>query len=191
MFTNTPWNVFVFPPISLSPPPLSLGVLNGCKCVLSGVWSVYLCHILCSISICLISVSLCMSNTLIQCGLLHVLSLSLSLSCMCVCVCRFVSYHGMIGLVCGYIVAVKQYHPDSVPFPPPTPPTLRVKVRERDVERSSQPYIPQPPLSPLFPSLTLPLSPAHPPGCGHCISSPLSVWCVSICNYLASDQWNC
>lgn len=42
--------------------------------------------------------------------------------------CRFVSYHGMIGLVCGYVVAVKQYHPDSVPFPPPTPPTLRVKV---------------------------------------------------------------
>ncbi|CAI8048888.1 Transmembrane protein 115 [Geodia barretti] len=39
----------------------------------------------------------------------------------------FVSYHGMIGLVCGYVVAVKQYHPDSVPFPPPTPPTLRVK----------------------------------------------------------------
>jgi hypothetical protein len=39
----------------------------------------------------------------------------------------FVYYHGMIGLVCGYVVAVKQYHPDSVPFPPPTPPTLRVK----------------------------------------------------------------
>ena len=44
---------------------------------------------------------------------------------------RFVSYHGMIGLVCGYVVAVKQYHPDSVPFPPPTPPTLRVKVSQR------------------------------------------------------------
>ena len=48
--------------------------------------------------------------------------------CVCVCVCRFVCYHGMIGLVCGYVVAVKQLHPDSVPFPPPTPPTLRVKV---------------------------------------------------------------
>ena len=47
---------------------------------------------------------------------------------MCVFVCRFVCYHGMIGLVCGYVVAVKQLHPDSVPFPPPTPPTLRVKV---------------------------------------------------------------
>ena len=26
------------------------------------------------------------------------------------------------------MVAVKQFHPDSVAFPPPAPPTLRVKV---------------------------------------------------------------
>ena len=43
--------------------------------------------------------------------------------------CRFLKIHGFIGLVCGYLVAVKQAHPDSVAFPPPAPPTLRVKVR--------------------------------------------------------------
>ena len=41
---------------------------------------------------------------------------------------RFVPYHGLIALACGYVVAVKQFHPDSVAFPPPAPPTLRVKV---------------------------------------------------------------
>ena len=41
---------------------------------------------------------------------------------------RFVSYHGLVPLACGYVVAVKQFHPDSVAFPPPAPPTLRVKV---------------------------------------------------------------
>ena len=41
---------------------------------------------------------------------------------------RFVPYHGFIALACGYVVAVKQFHPDSVAFPPPAPPTLRVKV---------------------------------------------------------------
>ena len=33
-----------------------------------------------------------------------------------------------MALACGYVVAVKQFHPDSVAFPPPAPPTLRVKV---------------------------------------------------------------
>ena len=42
---------------------------------------------------------------------------------------RFAHLHGFIGLVCGYLVAVKQAHPDSVAFPPPAPPTLRVMVR--------------------------------------------------------------
>lgn len=41
---------------------------------------------------------------------------------------RVVPYHGMVALACGYAVAVKQFHPDSVAFPPPAPPTLRVKV---------------------------------------------------------------
>ncbi len=41
---------------------------------------------------------------------------------------RVVPYHGMVALACGYVVAVKQFHPDSVAFPPPAPPTLRVKV---------------------------------------------------------------
>ena len=36
----------------------------------------------------------------------------------------------MVALACGYVVAVKQFHPDSVPFPPPAPPTLRVKVQQ-------------------------------------------------------------
>ena len=36
----------------------------------------------------------------------------------------------MVALACGYVVAVKQFHPDSVAFPPPAPPTLRVKVIE-------------------------------------------------------------
>ena len=41
-----------------------------------------------------------------------------------------VPFHGMVALACGYVVAVKQFHPDSVAFPPPAPPTLRVKVHE-------------------------------------------------------------
>ena len=49
---------------------------------------------------------------------------------VCVYVYRFVPYHGMVALACGYVVAVKQFHPDSVAFPPPAPPTLRVKVEK-------------------------------------------------------------
>ena len=44
---------------------------------------------------------------------------------------RFVPFHGLVSLACGYVVAVKQFHPDSVAFPPPAPPTLRVKVCQR------------------------------------------------------------
>ncbi|KAL5484584.1 hypothetical protein EMCRGX_G021110 [Ephydatia muelleri] len=39
----------------------------------------------------------------------------------------FSNFHGLVGLVCGYIVAVKQFYPDSTLSPPPVPPTLRVK----------------------------------------------------------------
>ena len=42
--------------------------------------------------------------------------------------CSFSNFHGLVGLVCGYIVAVKQFYPDSTLSPPPVPPTLRVKV---------------------------------------------------------------
>ena len=49
--------------------------------------------------------------------------------CVCVCVCSLVPFHGLVALACGYVVAVKQFHPDSVAFLPPAPPTLRVKVR--------------------------------------------------------------
>lgn len=38
-----------------------------------------------------------------------------------------VPFHGLVALACGYVVAVKQFHPDSVAFLPPAPPTLRVK----------------------------------------------------------------
>ncbi|XP_064395624.1 transmembrane protein 115-like [Halichondria panicea] len=38
-----------------------------------------------------------------------------------------VPFHGLVALACGYVVAVKQFHPDSVAFPPPAPPTFRVK----------------------------------------------------------------
>lgn len=41
--------------------------------------------------------------------------------------CLLVPFHGMVALACGYVVSVKQFHPDSVTFPPPAPPTLRVK----------------------------------------------------------------
>ena len=44
---------------------------------------------------------------------------------------RLSPFHGLSALLCGYIVAVKQLHPDSVPLPPPAPPTLRVKVIKR------------------------------------------------------------
>ncbi len=43
---------------------------------------------------------------------------------------RLVPFHGLVALACGYVVAVKQFHPDSVAFPPPAPPTFRVKVRK-------------------------------------------------------------
>ena len=41
---------------------------------------------------------------------------------------RFAHIHGFIGLLCGYLVALKQAYPDSVAFPPPAPPTLRILV---------------------------------------------------------------
>lgn len=47
---------------------------------------------------------------------------------------RFSPFHGLAAIVCGYIVAVKQLHPDSVPLPPPAPPTLRVKVQFKMTE---------------------------------------------------------
>lgn len=39
----------------------------------------------------------------------------------------FSNFHGLVGVVCGYTVAVKQFYPDSTLSPPPAPPTLRVK----------------------------------------------------------------
>ena len=108
---------------------------------------------------------------------------------VCVYVYRFVPYHGMVALACGYVVAVKQFHPDSVAFPPPAPPTLRVKVEKYLSETD---HIPSLSLSHTH-TLTHTLTCIHLHNCTHTHTHTHSTshWSLSpLCSSLPFSNWS-
>ena len=185
----------------------SKDIFSCCECVMSLVWSVCVDPSLRHFSVRLFPVG--PHQTLLQAPSTVIFNYLPP---------RFVSYHGMIGLVCGYVVAVKQYHPDSVPFPPPTPPTLRVKVifyviffafpfveistallvcgggKVSLLERC--PHfrgVLREGFHSILHILYIPFrfsSPACPTGCGHHFPGPLSVWSHLLCLSVAGPQWH-